>query len=46
MPHPPLLAFAAHQAPHLSHLGCLHLMDDDLHLRSIKTLEKVFIDLL
>jgi len=40
------LAFAAHKAPHLIHLGCLHLVDDDLHLLSINTLEKSFIDLL
>ena len=46
MPQPPLLAFAAHKAPHLIYLGCLYLMDDDLHLLSIKTLEKAFIYLL
>jgi len=46
MPQPPLLAFAAHKAPHLIHLGCFHLVDDDLHVLSIKTLEKAFIDLL
>ena len=28
------------------HLGCFHLVDDDLHLLSIKTLEQAFIDLL
>jgi hypothetical protein len=46
MPQPPLLAFAADKAPHLIHLGCCHLVDDDLYLLSIKTLEKAFIDLL
>ena len=46
MPQPPLLAFAAYKAPHLIHLGCFHLVDDDLHLLSIKTLEKAFIYLL
>jgi hypothetical protein len=46
MPQPPLLVFAAYKAPHLIHLGCLHLVDSDLHLLSIKTLEKVFIYLL
>jgi hypothetical protein len=46
MPQPPLLAFAAHKAPHLIHLGCLHFVDDDLYLLSIKTLEKPFIYLL
>ena len=46
MPQPPLLAFAAHKAPHLIHLGGLHLVDDDLHLLSIKTLEQSFIDVL
>jgi hypothetical protein len=38
-PHP-------YKAPHLIHLGCFHLVDDDLHLLSIKTLEKAFIYLL
>jgi hypothetical protein len=46
MPQPPLLAFAAHKAPHLIHLGGLYLVDDDLHLLSINTLKKSFIDLL
>ena len=46
MPQPPLLAFAAYKAPHLIHLGCFHLVDDDLYLLSIKTLEKAFIYLL
>ena len=46
MPQPPLLAFAADKAPHLIHLSCFHLVDDDLHLLSIKTLEKTFIYLL
>jgi hypothetical protein len=46
MPQPSLLVFATHKAPHLIHLGCLYLVDDDLHLLSIKTLEKPFIDVL
>jgi len=46
MPQPPLLAFAAYQASHLIHLGCFHLVDDDLYVLSIKTLEKAFIYLL
>ena len=46
MPQPPLLAFAAHKAPHLIHLSGLYLVDDDLHLLSINTLKKSFIDLL
>jgi hypothetical protein len=46
MPQPPLLAFAAYKAPPLIHLGCVHLVDDDLHLLSINTLEKAFIYLL
>ena len=46
MPQPPLLAFAPHKAPHLIHLGGLYLVDDDLHLLSINTLKKSFIDLL
>ena len=46
MPQPPLLAFAAHKAPHLIHLGGLYLVDDDLHLLSINTLKKSFIDVL
>jgi hypothetical protein len=46
MPQPPLLAFAAHKAPHFIHLGCLHLVDDDLHLLRITALEKPFIDVL
>jgi len=53
MPQPPLLAFAAHKAPHLIDLGCLHLVDHDLHLvdhdlhlRRIKRLEQSFIGLL
>lgn len=46
MPQPPLLAFAAYKAPHLIHLGCFHLVDGDLYLLSIKTLEKTFIYLL
>ncbi len=46
MPQPPLLAFAAHKAPHLIYLGGLYLVDDDLHLLSINTLKKSFIDVL
>jgi hypothetical protein len=46
MPQPPLLAFAADKAPHLIHLGCFHLVDDDLDLLSLKTLEKACIYLL
>jgi hypothetical protein len=46
LPQPSLLAFAAHKAPHLIHLGGLHLVDDDLHLLNINTLEKSFIDVL
>ena len=46
MPQPPLLAFAAHKAPHLLHLDGLYLVDDDLHLLSINTLKKSFIDVL
>jgi hypothetical protein len=46
MPQPPLLAFAAHKTPHLIHLSSLHLVDDDLYLLSVKTLEQSFIDLL
>jgi hypothetical protein len=46
LPHPPLLAFAPHNAPHLIHLGCLHWVDDALHLLSSKTLEKSFLYLL
>ena len=46
VPQPSLLAFAAHKAPHLIHLGGLYLVDDDLHLLSINTLKKSFIDLL
>jgi hypothetical protein len=42
----PLLAFAAHKTPHLIHLGCLHLVDDDLHLLRINGLEKTFMDML
>ena len=46
MPYPPLLTFAAHKAPPLIDLGCLHLVDDDLTLRRIKRLEQSFIGLL
>jgi hypothetical protein len=46
MPQPPLLAFAADKAPPLIPLGCFHLVDDDLSLLSLKTLEKAFIYLL
>jgi hypothetical protein len=43
MPQPPLLVFALHKAPHLIHRGSLSLVDDDLHLLSIKLLEKACI---
>ena len=46
MPPPPLLAFAADNAPPLNHLGGFHLVDDDLYWLSLKTLEKAFLDLL
>jgi len=46
LPQPPLLVFAAYKAPQLIHLGCLSLVDGDLHLLSLKTLEKAFIYLL
>jgi hypothetical protein len=46
MPQPPLLAFAAHHTLPLTHLGCFHVADDDLPLRSIHMLEQSFIDVL
>jgi hypothetical protein len=44
MPPPSLLVFTPHKAPHLLHLGCLYLVDDDLSLLSVKTLETAFSD--
>jgi hypothetical protein len=46
MPQPPRLAFAAHHTLPRTHLGGLPLVDDDLPLRSIHTLEQSFIDVL
>src|SRR5712691_1489046 len=46
MPQPPLLAFAAHKAPHFIYLSLLHLPHDDVHLRRIKRVEQPFIHLL
>jgi hypothetical protein len=46
MPQPPLLALAAHQAPHLIHLGCVHLPQDDVHWRRLKGAEQPFMHLL
>jgi hypothetical protein len=46
MPQPPRLAFAAHHTLPLTHLSGLHVVDDDLHLRSIQTLEQSCIDVL
>jgi hypothetical protein len=45
-PHPPRLAWAAHKAPHGLPRGCLSLVDDDLSLLRIQTLEQSFIDVL
>jgi hypothetical protein len=46
MPHPPRLACAAYKAPPLLHRGYFHLVDDDLHGLSLKTLEKACMYLL
>ena len=46
LPHPPRLACAAYKAPPLLHRGCFHLVDDDLHGLSLKTLEKACMYLL
>lgn len=46
MPHPALLACAAHKAPPLIHLGCLSLVDDDLTMLRINALEQSLIDVL
>src|SRR2546427_12216260 len=46
VPQPPLLAFAAHKAPHLIHLGFVHLPQDDVHLRRIKGAEQPCMHLL
>src|SRR5262249_2448749 len=46
MPPPPLLAFAAYKAPHLLPLGGFHLVADNLHWLSLKTLAQACIDLL
>ena len=43
---PPRLAWAAHKAPHCLPRGCLPLVDDDLSLLRIQTLEQSFIDVL
>src|SRR3989442_15932454 len=46
VPQPPLLAFAAHKAPHLIHLGLLHLPKDDVNLLRIKRVEQPCVHLL
>src|SRR5262252_5718641 len=46
VPQPSLLAFAAHKAPHLIHLGLLHLPKDDINVQRIKRVEQPFIHLL
>jgi hypothetical protein len=46
VPQPPLLAFAAHQAPHLLHLGLLRLLKHDVNVRRIKGVEQPCIHLL
>ena len=43
MPPPPRLAFAGYTAPHLLSLRCFHLVDDALHVLSLKTLEQACI---
>src|SRR6266436_1014187 len=46
VPQPPLLAFAAHKAPHLIHLSLLHLLKDDINLFRSKRGEQPFVHLL
>ena len=46
MPQPPLLAFAAHKAPHLIHLSGINLPKDDVNLRRIQRVEQPFVHLL
>src|SRR2546425_9582608 len=46
VPQPSLLAFAAYKAPHLIHLGFVHLPQDDGHLRRIKCAEQPCMHLL
>jgi hypothetical protein len=46
MPQPPLLAFAAHKAPHLIHLGGINLPTDDVNLWRIKAVEQPCVHLL
>src|SRR5690242_11617777 len=46
VPQPPLLAFAAHKAPHLIHLSSIHLPKDDVNLWRIKRVEQLFVHLL
>src|SRR5229473_3186128 len=46
VPQPPLLAFAAHTAPHFIHLDFVSLPQDDVHLRRIKGAEQPSIHLL
>jgi hypothetical protein len=45
VPQPPLLAFAAHKAPHFIHLGGINLPKDNVNLRRIKRVEQSFIHL-
>src|SRR5213593_1077533 len=45
VPQPALLTFAAHKAPHLIHLGLLHLPQDDVNVLRIKRGEQPFIHL-
>src|SRR2546426_9519432 len=45
-PQPSLLAFAAHKAPHLIHLGFLHLPKDDVNVQRSKRVEQPFVHLL
>jgi hypothetical protein len=44
MPYPPLLPGAADKAPQLLHLGGLPLVDDDVPVRSLQTLEQACMD--
>ncbi len=46
VPQPPLLAFAAHKAPHLIHLSGINLPKDDVNVWRIKHVEQPFVHLL
>src|SRR6266446_611834 len=46
VPQPPLLAFAAHKAPHLIHLSSINLPKDDVNLWRITRVEQLFVHLL